>query len=38
VASQASWLGFEPPFDLAYDKWADVLVATLKAMRRLRLK
>jgi succinate-semialdehyde dehydrogenase/glutarate-semialdehyde dehydrogenase len=38
VASQASWLGFEPPFDLAYDKWADVLVATLKTMRRLRLK
>lgn len=38
VASQASWLGFEPPFDLSYDKWADVLVTTLKAMRRLRLK
>jgi aldehyde dehydrogenase (NAD+)/succinate-semialdehyde dehydrogenase/glutarate-semialdehyde dehydrogenase len=38
VASQASWLGFEPPFDLTYDKWASVLAVTLKTMRRLRLK
>jgi len=38
VASQASWLGFEPPFDLSYDTWADVLATSLKAMRRLRLK
>ncbi|MGN9836572.1 succinic semialdehyde dehydrogenase [Nonomuraea sp. H19] len=38
VASQASWLGFEPPFDLPYEKWADVLAGTLKTMRRLRLK
>ncbi|MEV0592041.1 succinic semialdehyde dehydrogenase [Nonomuraea cavernae] len=38
VASQASWLGFEPPFDLSYETWADVLSVTLKTMRRLRLK
>ncbi|WP_336212990.1 succinic semialdehyde dehydrogenase [Nonomuraea sp. LPB2021202275-12-8] len=38
VASQATWLGFEPPFDLTYDTWADVLANTLKTMRRLRLK
>ncbi|NUP77019.1 MAG: succinate-semialdehyde dehydrogenase (NADP(+)) [Nonomuraea sp.] len=38
VASQASWLGFEPPFDLTYETWANVLTGTLKTMRRLRLK
>ncbi|MFI9589593.1 succinic semialdehyde dehydrogenase [Nonomuraea sp. NPDC052265] len=38
VASQASWLGFEPPFDLTYETWADVLAGTLKAMRKLRIK
>ncbi|MGW0478517.1 succinic semialdehyde dehydrogenase [Nonomuraea sp. NPDC003214] len=38
VASQASWLGFEPPFDLTYEKWSEVLVTTLKTMKRLRLK
>ncbi|MER6943543.1 succinic semialdehyde dehydrogenase [Nonomuraea sp. NPDC000554] len=38
VASQASWLGFEPPFDLSAETWADVLATTLKTMRRLRLK
>ncbi|MFI7698399.1 succinic semialdehyde dehydrogenase [Nonomuraea sp. NPDC049480] len=38
VATQASWLGFEPPSGLPYEKWADVLVGTLKTMRRLRLK
>ncbi|MEU0567767.1 succinic semialdehyde dehydrogenase [Nonomuraea sp. NPDC005983] len=38
VASQASWLGFEPPFDLSAETWADVLTTTLKTMRRLRLK
>ncbi|WP_113700675.1 succinic semialdehyde dehydrogenase [Nonomuraea lactucae] len=38
VASQASWLGFEPPAGLPYEKWAVVLSATLKTMRRLRLR
>ncbi|MEU5866802.1 succinic semialdehyde dehydrogenase [Nonomuraea sp. NPDC047529] len=38
VASQASWLGFEPPFDLTYETWADVLAGTLKTMRKLRIK
>ncbi|MET9239302.1 succinic semialdehyde dehydrogenase [Nonomuraea sp. NPDC003709] len=38
VASQAGWLGFEPPFGLPYEKWAATLAATLKTMRRLRLK
>ncbi|GGT24349.1 succinic semialdehyde dehydrogenase [Nonomuraea spiralis] len=38
VASQASWLGFEPPFDLTYETWANVLAGTLKTMRRLRIK
>ncbi|MFC4010725.1 succinic semialdehyde dehydrogenase [Nonomuraea purpurea] len=38
VASQAGWLGFEPPFGLPYEKWADTLAATLKTMRRFGLK
>jgi aldehyde dehydrogenase (NAD+)/succinate-semialdehyde dehydrogenase/glutarate-semialdehyde dehydrogenase len=38
VASQASWLGFEPPDGVPYEKWAGVLSTTLKTMRRLRLK
>lgn len=38
VASQASWLGFEPPPGVPYEKWAGVLSTTLKTMRRLRLK
>ncbi|MFI7441069.1 succinic semialdehyde dehydrogenase [Nonomuraea indica] len=38
VASQASWLGFEPPPGVPYDTWAGVLSTTLKTMRRLRLK
>jgi aldehyde dehydrogenase (NAD+)/succinate-semialdehyde dehydrogenase/glutarate-semialdehyde dehydrogenase len=38
VASQATWLGFEPPFGMTSDKWAGVLVTTLKTMKRLRLK
>jgi aldehyde dehydrogenase (NAD+)/succinate-semialdehyde dehydrogenase/glutarate-semialdehyde dehydrogenase len=38
VAAQASWLGFEPPRGLTYEKWANTLAATLKTMRRLRLK
>jgi len=38
VASQATWLGFEPPFGMTYDKWAGALVTTLKTMKRLRLK
>ncbi|MGW0200726.1 succinic semialdehyde dehydrogenase [Nonomuraea sp. NPDC003201] len=38
VASQAGWLGFEPPFGLPYEKWAATLATTLKTMRRLRLK
>ncbi|SEG99631.1 aldehyde dehydrogenase (NAD+)/succinate-semialdehyde dehydrogenase / glutarate-semialdehyde dehydrogenase [Nonomuraea solani] len=38
VASQAGWLGFEPPRGVPYEKWAGALATTLKAMRRLRLK
>ncbi|WP_219467445.1 succinic semialdehyde dehydrogenase [Nonomuraea rhizosphaerae] len=38
VASQATWMGFEPPYGMTYDKWAEILVTTLKTMRRLRLK
>ncbi|MGW0802063.1 succinic semialdehyde dehydrogenase [Nonomuraea sp. NPDC002799] len=38
VAAQSSKLGFEPPFGLAYEKWADTLSALLKTMRRLRLR
>ena len=38
VAAQATWLGFEPPFGMTYDKWANVLVTTLKTMKKLRLK
>ncbi|NRQ39506.1 succinate-semialdehyde dehydrogenase (NADP(+)) [Nonomuraea sp. NN258] len=38
VASQAAWMGFEAPFGLQNDKWAEVLATTLKTMRRLRLK
>ncbi|MEU8247019.1 succinic semialdehyde dehydrogenase [Nonomuraea sp. NPDC048916] len=38
VASQAGWMGFEPPFDLSYETWAGVLSTALKTMRRLRLK
>jgi aldehyde dehydrogenase (NAD+)/succinate-semialdehyde dehydrogenase/glutarate-semialdehyde dehydrogenase len=38
VASQASWLGFEPAFGMTYDKYADTLASLLKTMKRLRLK
>ncbi|MFD2355865.1 hypothetical protein ACFSTC_51220 [Nonomuraea ferruginea] len=38
VASQASWLRIEPPFDLAQETWADVLTTTLKVMKWLRVK
>ncbi|MEU8364798.1 succinic semialdehyde dehydrogenase [Nonomuraea sp. NPDC048882] len=38
VASQAGWLGFEPPSGMTYEKWASLLAGTLKAMRRARLK
>lgn len=38
VASQATWLGFEPPAGMPYERWAGLLAGTLKAMRRLRLK
>ncbi|MER7505698.1 succinic semialdehyde dehydrogenase [Nonomuraea pusilla] len=38
VASQASWLGFDAPAGMPYEKWAGVLATTLKTMRRLRLK
>ncbi|GAA1656515.1 succinic semialdehyde dehydrogenase [Nonomuraea maheshkhaliensis] len=38
VASQAGWLGFEPPSGMPYEKWAGLLAGTLKVMRRLRLK
>ncbi|MEV4069516.1 succinic semialdehyde dehydrogenase [Nonomuraea fuscirosea] len=38
VASQAGWLGFEPPGGITYERWAGTLAGALKAMRRLRLK
>ncbi|MEU7899449.1 succinic semialdehyde dehydrogenase [Nonomuraea sp. NPDC049152] len=38
VASQASWLGFDPPMGMPYDKYADLLSGLLKTMKRLRLK
>ncbi len=38
VASQASWLGFEPSFGMPYDKYADALAGLLKTMKNLRLK
>ncbi|MEW9526901.1 succinic semialdehyde dehydrogenase [Microbispora sp. NPDC049125] len=38
VASQASWLGFEPVLGMAYDKYADTLSGLLKTMKRLHLK
>jgi succinate-semialdehyde dehydrogenase/glutarate-semialdehyde dehydrogenase len=38
VASQASWLGFEPAFGMTYESYADTLAALLKIMRRLRLR
>lgn len=37
VASQASWLRMEPPFDLAQETWADVLATTVKVMKWLRV-
>ncbi|MFG1941774.1 succinic semialdehyde dehydrogenase [Nonomuraea sp. NPDC048826] len=38
VATQASWLRLEPPFDLSQETWADVLSTTLKVMKWLRVK
>jgi succinate-semialdehyde dehydrogenase/glutarate-semialdehyde dehydrogenase len=38
VASQASWLGFEPLLGLSYDTYADTLAGVLKTMKRLHLK
>ncbi|WP_214109459.1 succinic semialdehyde dehydrogenase [Acrocarpospora catenulata] len=38
VASQAGWLGLEPVFGMAYDRYADTLSAMLKTMRRIHLK
>lgn len=38
VASQASWLGFEPILGMTYDKYADTLAVLLKTMKRLHLK
>lgn len=38
VASQASWLGFEPAFGMTYDKYAVTLAALLKTMKALHLK
>ena len=38
VASQASWLGFEPILGMSYDKYADTLAGLLKTMKRLHLK
>ncbi|GAA4581115.1 succinic semialdehyde dehydrogenase [Planotetraspora phitsanulokensis] len=38
VASQASWLGFEPMLGMSYDTYADTLAGILKTMKRLHLK
>jgi aldehyde dehydrogenase (NAD+)/succinate-semialdehyde dehydrogenase/glutarate-semialdehyde dehydrogenase len=38
VASQASWLGFEPMLGMTYEKYADTLAGLLKTMKRLHLK
>ncbi|NJP96453.1 succinate-semialdehyde dehydrogenase (NADP(+)) [Nonomuraea sp. FMUSA5-5] len=38
VASQAGWLGFEPPGGMPYERWAGLLATALKAARRVRLK
>ncbi|NJP24307.1 succinate-semialdehyde dehydrogenase (NADP(+)) [Microbispora sp. SCL1-1] len=38
VASQATWLGFEPILGMTYDKYADTLAGLLKTMKRLHLK
>nr|WP_230984765.1 succinic semialdehyde dehydrogenase [Microbispora oryzae] len=38
VASQATWLGFEPVLGMGYDRYADTLAGLLKTMKRLRLK
>ncbi|MFD1931407.1 MULTISPECIES: succinic semialdehyde dehydrogenase [Nonomuraea] len=38
VAGQASWLGFDPPMGMPYDKYADLLAGLLKTMKKLRLK
>lgn len=38
VASQATWLGFDAPGGVPYEKYADTLAGLLKTMRRLRLK
>jgi aldehyde dehydrogenase (NAD+)/succinate-semialdehyde dehydrogenase/glutarate-semialdehyde dehydrogenase len=38
VASQAGWLGFEPPAGVPYERWAGLLATALKVMRRARLK
>ncbi|GGS81200.1 succinic semialdehyde dehydrogenase [Planobispora rosea] len=38
IASQASWLGFEPILGMTYDKYADTLTGLLKTMKKLHLK
>ncbi|GAA3471745.1 succinic semialdehyde dehydrogenase [Nonomuraea roseola] len=38
IATQASWLGFDPPMGMPYEKYADVLAGLLKTMKKLRLK
>ncbi|SDH50842.1 aldehyde dehydrogenase (NAD+)/succinate-semialdehyde dehydrogenase / glutarate-semialdehyde dehydrogenase [Sinosporangium album] len=38
VASQASWLGFEPLPGMSYERYADTLADVLKVMRRLGVK
>ncbi|MGW4421607.1 succinic semialdehyde dehydrogenase [Streptosporangium sp. NPDC004631] len=37
VASQSSWLGFEPILGMTYDRYADTLSGLLKAMKRFHL-
>ncbi|MDI9582054.1 MAG: succinic semialdehyde dehydrogenase [Thermobispora sp.] len=38
VASQATWLGFEPMLGMAYDKYAGLLAGALKTMKRLHIR
>ncbi|WP_182874052.1 succinic semialdehyde dehydrogenase [Microbispora sp. H10670] len=38
VASQATWLGFEPILGMTYERYADTLAGLLKTMKRLHLK
>ena len=38
VAAQATWMGFEPPNGMSYEKYAGTLTSLLKLMRKFHLK